>query len=606
MISCEKLKKDYEVQLINNELNRLFPCRSIKKVLLVAPPDVDINLFDYHTAKRGRCWNFPPYGLGIIAAHLRKDSIDVQILNLNNEILKVCCHSSSMEDFNFDNTWKMALSKEVKGFNPDIVGVTCMFTQTNKSAANVCNELRHIEPDLPVAIGGVHITNCFIDDKVSARLSADFINVDLFFLYEAELAFKRFVKVVNKELSANELCQVYFNTSGERFYISDKKIPAKSELDIIPAHDLMTPEELMNYGVVGSFFCFTKKGTRITTVLSNRGCRGQCTYCSVKNFNGPGVRHRSIESIIAELLLLRDKYNIGHIMWLDDDLLYDHKRAIALFKEMARRKTGITWDCTNGVIALSCTEEVVSNAAESGCIGLTIGVESGNPEILKKVKKPGTVDTFIKAAMVLRKYEQINTRVFLMIGFPGETYQMILDTFNLAKEMDLDWYNITIFEPLPNTPIFESVVEEVLPGQIGFESIRYNSGPYGKTMERLNKNLTPQDSSDPFKNVDLDAVPSKHQLDDIWFYMNFYLNFTRLYKEDRPVKLQQHLKYVQNITDLVAPEDPFPMYFCMYLQKKVLGRIDISLIKRLEDRLSASEHWRKKFEDFNISKEEIC
>ena len=78
-------------------------------------------------------------------------------------------------------------------------------------------------------------------------------------------------------------------------------------------------------------------------------------------------------------------------MWLDDDLLRDHTRAIGLFNEIVRRGLTITWDATNGVIAASCTDEVIDAAAKSGCIALNIGMESGNPDILRKIVKPGTV-----------------------------------------------------------------------------------------------------------------------------------------------------------------------------------------------------------------------
>lgn len=586
---------------VEKELDRLFPGRVIKRVLLVAPPDVDKNLFNYKTAKMGRYWNYAPYGLGIIASHLRNDGLSVKIINLNSEVLKSCRLSISEEDFDFERAWKNVLVKEMQDFKPDIAGITCMFTQTHKSAVEVCNEIKLIKPDLPIAIGGVHVTTCFMDEETSNLLLNDFKNTDMFFLYEAELAFRQFVKVVNGKDSPDMLCQVYFNSSPEKFYFSKKKIPTEKELGIIPAHDLMTPEDLVNYGVIGSFFCYKEKGTKITTVLSNRGCRGQCTYCSVKNFNGRGIRHRSVQSIIDELLILRNRYGIGHVMWLDDDLLHDHKRTLRLFKEMVRNKIGITWDCTNGVIALSCIDEIIAAAQESGCIGLTVGVESGNPEILKKMKKPGSVDIFIKAAKVLRKYEQIVTRVFLMIGFPGETYRMILDTFNLAMKMDLDWYNISAFEPLPSTQLFETLVKKGSLSQLKFENIRYNCGPYGKIREKVNKNIFLTNFKNPFENVDLDKVPPRSELDNIWFFMNYHLNFKRLYKENRPIKLEQHLKYVQNITDLVAPEDPFPMYFCGYLQKKVLGSIDNRLIEKLENHLHSSEYWKRRFEDCNLS-----
>src|SRR5262249_31439714 len=156
------------------------------------------------------------------------------------------------------------------------------------------------------------------------------------------------------------------------------------------------------------------KDTRFATVLSNRGCRAQCTFCSVRNFNGKKVRQRSVASVLDELQLLEEVYGIEHVMWLDDDLLKDHARTIALFNGKVQRNLKMTWDATNGVIAASCTEEVVRAMAESGCIALNIGMESGSPDILRQVKKPGTVRNFIEAADILRKFPQIHSSVFLM------------------------------------------------------------------------------------------------------------------------------------------------------------------------------------------------
>jgi len=588
-------------QSAGKELDRLFPSRCIRRILFIAPPDVDVSMFNYATAKRGRYWNYPPYGLGIIASHLRNSGLSVKILNLNNEILKACRNSNTEEIFDFEQTWKRIAAQVIDAFQPDIIGITCMFSMTHRSTVNLCNYIKYLQSTLPLSLGGVHITNCFISGKMSKQFLDDFSNVDFFFLYEAELAFKKFIKVVNREVPISELSQVCFNSMPEKLYVSSQDIPTEKELDIIPAHDLMTPTELTTNGVIGSFFCLKEKGTKFTTMLSNRGCRGRCTFCSVRNFNGIGVRHRSVQSIIDELVLLQDKFGIGHVMWLDDDFLHNHKRSIKLFNEMVKQNIRITWDCTNGVIAASCTDEVIAAAAESGCIGLNIGVESGNKQMLKISKKPGSIDTFKKAAEVLRKYEQINTRVFLMIGFPDETYRMILDTLNLAIEMDLDWYNITIFQPLPNTLMFDYMVQKGLLDQVEFENIRYSSGPYGKIRQNANNRNLPMTEKNVFESIDLDTIPTESQLYNIWFVMNYHLNFKRLSKENRPVKLQQQLKYVQNITDLVAPDDPFAMYFCGYLQNKVFGRIDKHLIERLEIKLNSSESWKERFEAFNLS-----
>ena len=104
--------------------------------------------------------------------------------------------------------------------------------------------------------------------------------------------------------------------------------------------------------------------------------------------------------------------------------------------------------------------------------------------MLKEICKPAQIEDFLHAASVLKKHERINSRVFLMIGFPNETYRMILDTFTLALQMDLDWYNITMLQPLPNTPIMESMMEQGLAEKQTADQIRYNCGAYGKKREK--------------------------------------------------------------------------------------------------------------------------
>lgn len=591
------------------EIERLFPNGKLDRVLLVSPPDTDSSMFNYETAKSGRYWNFPPYGLGTIATHLRNDGITVDLINLNHEILKACSNTLSKDDFNFEKEWITKLTEKIFIFQPDIIGVTCMFTQTHKSTVNVVNEIKCLYPNIPIIAGGVHITNSFVNEKTSDNLCQDLSSVDVLFFYESELAFKQFIKVVNKEALPNSLSQIYFNSNeGEKLFIENNIFPQEEDLDVIPAHDLLNTAELSKYGTIGSFYCLKDKDTKFTTVLSNRGCRAQCTFCSVRNFNGKSVRMRPIQSIIDELLMLSDKYGIGHIMWLDDDLLFNHKRAIKLFNEMVKKNVGMTWDCTNGVLAASCTDEVISAAAESGCIGLNIGMESGNPEVLRQIKKPANVETLLNASDILKRYEQINSRVFLMIGFPGESYRMILDTLNVAHEMSLDWYNITILQPLPNTPIFDSMVKQGYLDKIAFKEIRYNSGVYGKhrkIAEEGGRDLLSSDFKNTFSGKDLDSLPTHEELDTIWAYMNYHLNFDRLRYEKRPEKLKQQLKYVGNIRDLVAPENAFAMYYYGYLEEKIFSKIDKNSIEMLENRLTESPYWEKRFKEFNLSTDHL-
>jgi radical SAM superfamily enzyme YgiQ (UPF0313 family) len=575
----------------------------VKKILLIQPPDTDSKSFNYAAGKRGRLYNYPPYGLGILAAQLRKLNIQVDILNLNFEILKACNESISKEAFDFDNIWKEAINKKLEKYKPDFVGLTSMFSQSHDILCKISDYITNYSKTIIQGAGGVHITNSVMDPKTFDKFVSETSNIKYYFVYEADLSFLNFIGFLNGSKKIEDLGQVIIRSKNNLFFnFLDRLHPGDDQLNTIPAHDLLETSKLTRYGKIGSFFCFKPKDSKMTTVLSNRGCRAQCTFCSVRNFNGVGVRRRNVSSVIEELKILQNDFGIDHIMWLDDDFLYNTNESLNLFNEIIKNKIRITWDCTNGLIAAACKDEVISAARDSGCIGVNIGMESGNREILKKIRKPGTVENFIKAAEVFRKYPEINARVFLMIGFPNETYRQILDTINVANEMSLDWYNVGILQPLPNTPIFNTMVEEGLIDlkKMNFSDIRYNSGGLGKHKQK-NKDMLSVNFKEAFSVENLDEVPDASKIDDIWAYMNFHLNFKKLLFEDRDIKLEQKYKYVKNITDLISPENCLALYFLGYLEKRIFGSVKNETKVSLKDRLKKYDYWLDRFNQYDLS-----
>lgn len=573
---------------------RYFP-QGIRRVLLVNPPDADSGLFRIETARRGRYTNYPPYGLGVLAQNLRTVGVDVRLLNLNHVVLKAARFD---EPFSFDQIWQDAIAAEIGGFAPDLVGVTCMFTMTHTSFRRVCEHAAVL--GAVVAIGGVHVTNDVervLDDVPHARVA---------FLREGDVAIKGFVAAANGG-DPGQMGQVILDDGAGRIRFPAERQPSADEIDVLPAYDLCDIGELSQHGTVGAFYCFKPKGTKFATVLSNRGCRAQCTFCSVRNFNGKRVRQRSVDSVLDELQLLEEKYGIDHMMWLDDDLLKDHARAISLFDGKVRRGLKMTWDATNGLIAASCTDEVVRAMAESGCIAVNIGMESGSPEILRKVKKPGTVENFVAAADILRKYPQIHSSVFLMVGFPGETMAQVTQTIDVARRMDMDWYRISPVQPLPNTPMYDAMVEQGLVQAVGSKELRFMGGAYGKQaeIERGARQATSTNFREAFAAITPDTVPTDDQITDIWFYMNYHLNFRRLFTEDRPVKIEQQLAHLYTLSDVISPENGFALYFTAYLQRKFRGGIDAGVMERLEHRLETSPYWRDRFAAFDLSVDDI-
>ena len=576
-------------------LDRTFPHGEIRRVLLVTPPDGTAELFRPATARRRRYPNYPAYGLGVIAQHLRSLGVEARMINLNHLVLKACMDANVQEEFDFDRTWQSALAAAIEDFEPDMVGVTCMFTMTHPSLRLVCEYAAGL--GVPVAIGGVHVSNDI------ERILDDIPSVSFAFLREADVAIKVFCDVVAGRQEPSSLGQVIFSAPDDRIHFLRDVRPTAAEMDVIPAYEAMETSELSRYGVMGNFHGFKPRETRFGTVLSNRGCRAQCTFCCVRNFNGVTVRQRSVDRVLDELAMLKNDYGIGHIVWLDDDLLKDEARAFSLFNGMVRRNIGVTWDATNGLIAASCSKEMVRAMADSGCIAVSIGMESGNPAILRQVKKPGTIKNFIAAAEAFREAPEIHARVFLMIGFPGETLAMIADTINVAREMDMDWSGITVLQPLPNTPIYESMVEQGLIKQdLGSSEVRFNAGGYGKQDEiDLGIRLASQDFAGAFSSIPMDAIPDPAQLNDIWFYMNYHLNFHRLFSEKREMKLQQQLLNLTALGDVISPEHGFALYFMGYIQHRLTGRIDPKLIARLKYKLEESPYWKDRLRAFGLS-----
>lgn len=579
-------------------LSQIFPKGDIHKVLLVTPPDGDASLFQRDTARRRRYSNYPPYGSAILAAHLRQTGREVRICNLNHEILKACAATDPSEPFDFDAVWQTLLDAEIVDFAPDLIGVTCMFTMTHESLKRVCaHASRH---GIAVAIGGVHVSNDI------NRVLDDIPQATLAFTGEGDLALPRFCDVVSGRRPVEDLKQVTIVQGDRRHSFPQELRPEPEDISIMPAYDLLEVADLSTYGVMGNFYAFKPPGSRLATVLSNRGCRARCTFCSVRNFNGPGVRQRSVESVLDELQLLEETYGIDHIVWLDDDLLKDHERALALFNGKVRRGIKMTWDATNGVIASSCDDETVAAMAESGCIALNIGMESGNPDILRQVKKPGTLKNFLAAAEVFKRYPSIHARVFLMIGFPGETLRMIADTINVARQMDMDWASITPLQPLPNTPIYDAMVAQGLVRIDNASEVRFMSGGFGKQNElETGRRFATVGFAEAFASIPLDAVPTRQQIDDIWFYMNYHLNFHRLFTEDRPVKLRQQMLHLTNLCDVISPEHGLALYFLGYLHHKLDGTIPADIIRRLDGKLSDSPYWRERLDAFGLQVDDL-
>ena len=190
-----------------------------------------------------------------------------------------------------------------------------------------------------------------------------------------------------------------------------------------------------------------------------------------------------------------------------------------------------------------------------------------------------------------------------MIGFPNETYQQILDTINVSRQMNMDWNYITPLQPLPNTPIFDDMVEDNLAGTEAFGDIKYFVGGGYSSISSSNKSNNPlQDNFlHIFNNKKLNEIPDSKNIKIIWAFMNYYLNFEPLLKINQKDKIDQNYKWMNYVSDVVAKNDPIAIYYKMIMQKKHQGFYEKMDVDRYKNIIDKSSHWKNNISQLGLA-----
>ncbi len=577
------------------------PCR---RVLLVHPVQVSEDKIDVAIARNRRYYTYPPYSLGILSANLQKRGYVPFAVDLNYEVFDFIFSQQgrAVSPEELTAVWQGKLRRVLEEFKPDVVGLTCTFTMGHEVLLRTADFVKACQASLPVVAGGVHVTNA------RAIVLKEGWNIDFVSLYEGDVSFPNLLDVVNGRGDPVALSQLATLLDGAYQSLEQRTAPAPEDLNVIPQFGDLPLGRYNRLGEIGTFRYWRPAEALGGAVLSNRGCRARCTFCSVANFNGPGVRQRSVQSVVDEIEALRDRYGIRHITWLDDDLFYNVGRTLALFQEMVRRKLEITWDASNGVIASAAVaeEELIAAAAESGCIGMYFGIESGNEEILRRIKKPSGIKHFLKLGQMMKEYPQIFTRGFLIIGFPNETLGQLRDTINLAVQMNLDWYTVQLLTPLPSTAIYNEMVELGLieQGSLNTEGEGFTMFSVRESERQRRREQEQREQAKQFSNLfegRLDVVPTREQLTDLWFLIDYRINYEKVLSQSHPLKLEKMRRFLADVSDRMTFGNPLSNLFLSFVESKMGHREEADRRRRMaREFLAESEYWRQRFQVLDL------
>jgi radical SAM superfamily enzyme YgiQ (UPF0313 family) len=190
-----------------------------------------------------------------------------------------------------------------------------------------------------------------------------------------------------------------------------------------------------------------------TSVMFSRGCPFECTFCAQNDMYGRTVRYRSAENMLKEFEKIIEATRFRHFVFNDDTLTVNRERMVELAQGIIKRGFRITFECETRANLLD--KELVALLREAGLVRINIGIESGDPEILKTLKTGITLDD-VRTSLQLLKSFGIETRGSVIIGAPYERRETVLRTLQFIADLkDLDQPYINIAAPYPGTKMRE-------------------------------------------------------------------------------------------------------------------------------------------------------
>ena len=406
--------------------------------------------------------SYYPLGLLYISSYLKSHRHTVKIID-------VAAEDKTLVD----------ILKIIKIENPKLIGISSMTTSIMAAVKLAQNIKDNYGDSFQVGLGGVHLC---CDPSFIKR----FPIFDFGVSGEGEKTFEELLLRAKKGERIKGLIQ------GETIENLDSlPFPAR---DLIRS-DIYLREEQMNFEVPAA------------GILCSRGCPFSCSFCCIPAI-GHKVRIRSPKNVVDEMEQVYDQCR-GSYSFVDDCFILNKARILEFCQEIIDRKMKVKF--VGSTRANTLDEEVVRALKRAGCTDLYFGVESGNERIRNQViKKKVTDQQIVEAVRLCRKY-MILSNLFLMVGFPTETKEEMMDTVRIGKKVKADMIGIHSTIPFPGTEIFRYAVDhKMIPNDIADKYARGELGPGFRNVWPLfvPENVTLKDLIDIKKKA----------------YMTFYLD----------------------------------------------------------------------------------
>lgn len=332
-----------------------------------------------------------------------------------------------------------SFTKFLQADKPDIVGVSVISGKAVKDAMKVTAAAKAL--GIPVVWGGL-MPSCY-PEFVLRESGADMVSVG-----EGELSWRELLDAMRENRPLDTVRGIVFQMNGD--IVRTPPCPLADLSDLPP----------MNWELVDvkryfkSYYCCEK----MLYSYSSKGCPGQCTFCYNEFFNKSTHRRRPLETVLTEIRHLMQIYGMDGV-YFADDLLFRNKDDMREFcAGILASGLRFSWGGYTRVIG-SFELEDYQYMYDAGCRWLYFGIESGNREMQRKIKKNINFDK-IEPAFDACTQVGIEANALFIVGFPDETQQEVMDTVKLAKSINTSQIMFAHFTPIASSEVYHQLVED--------------------------------------------------------------------------------------------------------------------------------------------------
>ncbi len=337
------------------------------------------------------------------------------------------------EGVNFFNKSKPKLAT-LLACNPICVAITTTYYVEDDPIREVIAFIRQHNPDALIVVGGPRIYSLSrsqpgrVQDLTFRSIGAD-IYVES---SQGEATLALLVRALAEHGDLSKLPNLIFRDSNGRFERTERK-PENNRLE----------ENIIDWTR------FPKaEFTPINYMRTARSCPFSCEFCNYPAMAGDHT-YLSVDAIERELRVMKNT-GVRDVIFIDDTFNVPFPRFKQICQMMIRNRFDFRW--VSFFRCSSCDDEALDLMQGSGCLGVYLGIESGDPQILKNMHKFARIERYCESIGKLTD-RGILSLASMIVGFPGETAQTVQNSIDFLNQAKPSFYNVQVYYHDTQAPI---------------------------------------------------------------------------------------------------------------------------------------------------------